>query len=237
MLEINLNGCTNYSEVSYMNAKKVKEYNDKYSHIPKDYYERFLYLLDKIKLSDKDLDKVRASIKRFLKIRWETIDLVVWFFPSATPRARLSGRTGVFYVKGAKFHSDIFRDFMEKEKLEYGVITTPCKLLIDLYVDIPENMGKVDKVLAELKFIRPMGKPDWDNAGKTYSDMIQKTLLLEDSLICEGTTRKFYSIKPRIEIRLEFMTKYDSKFNKRKIENWKTYEIAEENILEKDSIV
>jgi hypothetical protein len=98
-------------------------------------------------------------------------------------------------------------------------------------------MNRIDKILSELKLIRPMVKPDWDNAGKTYSDMIQKHLLLEDCLIIDGRTRKFYSIKPRIEINIKYMKKYDCKYNKKKIESWKFYEELEDKIVERDAIV
>ena len=78
-------------------------------------------------------------------------------------------------------------------------------------------MRENEKILAEMGYIRPISKPDWDNVGKTYSDMIQGTLLFDDSLIIEGISRKFYSIKPRIEIKIEYMKKYDSLYNTNKM--------------------
>ena len=78
-------------------------------------------------------------------------------------------------------------------------------------------MNNVEKICAELGIIRPTSKPDWDNVAKAYCDMIQGILIYDDSLIVEGNSRKFYSLKPRIEIKIEYMEDYDSKFNKRKI--------------------
>ena len=78
-------------------------------------------------------------------------------------------------------------------------------------------MKGIEKVAAELGFIRPISKPDWDNVGKTYCDMIQDLLIYDDSFIIEGTTKKFYSIKPRIEITLSYMEDFDSDFNRNKI--------------------
>ena len=78
-------------------------------------------------------------------------------------------------------------------------------------------MSSVDKVLAEMKLIRPVSKPDWDNLGKSYSDMIQGVLLQDDSIIIEGLSRKYYSIKPRVEITIDYMTEFDSKYNENKI--------------------
>ena len=78
-------------------------------------------------------------------------------------------------------------------------------------------MKSVDKILAELGFIRPTSKPDWDNIAKAYCDMIQDTLLYDDSLVIEGSSKKFYSVKPRIEISIEYMNDYDCEFNQKKI--------------------
>ena len=79
-------------------------------------------------------------------------------------------------------------------------------------------MTVYEKIFAELGLIRPIAKPDWDNLGKTYSDMIQGSLLYDDELIVEGISRKFYSMKPRIEISISYMKDIDCKFNKKKIE-------------------
>ena len=78
-------------------------------------------------------------------------------------------------------------------------------------------MSKVEMVLAEMGLIRPISKPDWDNIGKAYCDMIQGFLIYDDSLIIKGMSEKFYSIKPRIEITISYMEDFDSKFNKRKM--------------------
>ena len=79
-------------------------------------------------------------------------------------------------------------------------------------------MSKVDTVLAELGLIRPITKPDWDNLAKTYCDMIQGLLIKDDRLIVDGSLQKYYSIKPRVEVRLSYMESYDSNFTRKKIE-------------------
>ena len=47
--------------------------------------------------------------------------------------------------------------------------------------------------------------------------MIQGYILEDDSLVTEGYVKKRYSIKPRIEISIEYMEDYDSAFNRNKI--------------------
>ena len=78
-------------------------------------------------------------------------------------------------------------------------------------------MNKIERVLAEMGFIRPISKPDWDNVAKAYCDMIQGFLIYDDSLIIDGTSSKYYSLKPRIEITIEYMEDFDSDFNRKKM--------------------
>lgn len=219
-----------------MNKKELREYQEKYGDVPNNYFERFLYIMEELKISDKDREKIQKGLNKLLQTRWETINFVFYFVPKATPRARLSGRTRTFYVRNASSNYLLFKEFIEQDGHDLGIITTPCKLLVDLFLPMPAQMSREEKIYAELKLIRAISTPDWDNAGKTYSDMIQKSLLLTDSLVCEGLVRKYYSFKPRIEIRIDSMEMYDCKYNKKKIESWKMYKELEEKIVEKDYI-
>ena len=56
-----------------------------------------------------------------------------------------------------------------------------------------------------------------DNLIKTYTDMLKGALLYDDSIIYKGVSEKYYSVKPRIEITIQYMTDFDSDFNKKKI--------------------
>ena len=87
-------------------------------------------------------------------------------------------------------------------------------------------MNKKEVILAELGVIKPPISKDWDNLGKTYSDMIQKWLLINDGLIVKGTTEKFWSLKPRVEIILDYLVDFDCKYNKNLITKSKFYQEA-----------
>jgi len=219
-----------------MNKKELMDYAKKFGHVPEDMTERFLYIMELLKLKKKDIDSINDSLKAMIRAPWKTLDFVIYFIPKATPRAR-RGMSGVFYVRNASANSDFFKQFLDSCEQDLGIITTPCKMHIDIYMPMPSGMTRLEKVRAELKRIWAISKPDWDNAGKTYSDMIQKHLLLDDSLVAIGSVGKYYSFKPRIEIHLEYMEHYDSMYNKRKVEGWKTYQDMIDQIEEKDAIV
>ena len=195
--------------------KKIeREYIELYGEIPKEEGARFDYLMNEFCLKIKK-PRILDKIHHIQNIHWSSLDFVIYLVPTATPRPRFSSVSNTFYVSGASTNQEIFRSFFRKNKLPR--ISTQCKFECRSYLPIPKSMNKTNVVLAELGYIRPISKPDWDNLGKTYSDMIQSTLLEDDSLIIEGTSKKYYSLKPRIEIHIEWADEHDCRFNYNKI--------------------
>lgn len=193
--------------------KIEKEYNEVYGDIPKDYEGRLEYILNNMNLKRFN-EPLYEYMKRIRNIKWKNISYTIYLLPKATPRPR-SGNNGIFYVKGAKDNKKFFKNYFINNDVE--IIKTPCKFTCTSYFPIPKSMNNMEKIAAELGLIRPISKPDWDNVAKAYCDMIQDTLLLDDALIIEGTSKKFYSVKPRIEIEISYMEDFDSHFNKNKI--------------------
>lgn len=192
-----------------------KEYNKLYGDIPKYNNERIDYLLKDTNLKRNKL-KVYDEIQRINSIKWKKKSFTLYIIPKATPRPR-SGKNGIFYVKGSSDNKKFFKEFIKDKELE--IINTPCKIECISYLPISKSMNSVNKILAELGFIRPISKPDWDNLAKAYCDMIQGYLLEDDALIIEGISKKYYSIKPRVEITIEWMESFDCKYNEDKIIN------------------
>lgn len=192
--------------------KIEKEYIAEYGDIPETPQGRIEMLLEDINLS-KCKGSVFDKIKLIDNIKWNRLSYTIYLLPKATPRPR-SGK-GIFYVKGAQDNKKIFNRFMESQDIP--MVYTPCKFYCNTYFPIPHSMNKLERIIAELGYIRPISKPDWDNVAKAYCDMIQGSLLYDDSLIIEGISKKFYSIKPRIEVTIEYMENFDSDFNKNKI--------------------
>jgi Holliday junction resolvase RusA-like endonuclease len=203
------------------NKKELKLYQDEYGEVSNDHLERIYNFLDGI--NERQLVGIRNDIENNLNTKWKTISFIFYFIPKATPRARLSGFGKHFYVADAMNNRKLMEKFVKQELSEFKVITTACKFYCDCYFPIPKTMNKSEKLRAELKLVNNLTKPDWDNLGKTYSDMIQNTIIMDDSLIIEGSVRKFYSSKPRIEITIEYADRYDSKYNMKNITRRKQY--------------
>ncbi len=102
----------------------------------------------------------------------------------------------------------INNDLIELENL----IHTPCIVEYNVYQKTPTVFNTTDTFLAELGLIRPITKPDWDNIGKKYSDMYNHNVWIDDTLVISGTVNKYYSILPRIEIKLKYLNMLYNKY-------------------------
>jgi Holliday junction resolvase RusA-like endonuclease len=194
--------------------KMEKEYDKDYGSIPKRSVERLTEYLQTIKPS-KWKESIFDDIKRLSSVKWKKESFIVYLLPKATPRPRSTSNGSFFYVKGA---SDNKKFFLRNVKdMDLPMICTPCKFNCVAYLPIPKSMNPKDQILAEFGFIRPISKPDFDNIVKTYTDMLQDVILVDDALIVEGTSMKYYSWKPRIEFSIEYMEDFDCDFNKKKI--------------------
>lgn len=193
--------------------KMERDYEEKYGDIPAGMLDRLDYLLHSFKsnkcLKGQLINRLESCFHR----KWKEIRYTIYLLPKATPRPR-STNYGFFYVKGAGDNKKLF--LREINNLGWDMIKTPVRFHCTSYLPIPNSMNNLEKVLAELGFIYPL-RPDFDNLIKTYTDMLKGTLLWDDSIIFEGISKKYYSVKPRIEIRIEYMEDFDSDFNKKKI--------------------
>ncbi len=105
-----------------------------------------------------------------------------------------------------------------------GLICTRVEITIEAYLPTPiKSMTATEVILAEKGLIRPISTPDFDNIAKTYTDALQDILLFNDNIINPGHIEKFYSIKPRLKIKIKYQTDFDSQYNRRKTLNGTKY--------------
>lgn len=191
-------------------------YDEKYGKIPDDADERLQYLISSFK-SNKWEEQFLPYLQQIGKLKWKKRKFIFYIIPKATPRPRGFMRKGNihFYVKGADDHKKFMKYYL-KNMEDIELIQTSVKFDCKVFLPIPTTMKSVEQLCAELGFIRPMAKPDWDNLAKTYCDMINDLLITDDKNIIDGHLCKYYSIKPRIEITLEYLEDFDSDFNRKK---------------------
>lgn len=203
-------------------GKKEQDYNRIYGDIPNNIKERFSVLIEKLNIRKKEYDVIVSRIKNVIyNTEWYHENFVFYIIPEGTPRPRV-GKRGIFYVKGAASDRIFFKNYLEESNNEYDIITTPCVFDCRVYMPLPSTMNRIEKIMSELGVIRPISIPDWDNIGKKYCDMIQSSLLLNDSLVIDGRVRKYYSYKPRVEVRISYIEDYISSYNRSKVSKWKS---------------
>lgn len=207
--------------------QNILDYQANYGAIPKDYMERLSWLYQEVRFTESDLFDLLDSLDELEQVQWNEINYIFYMTPKATPRPRAAfnskPNTFHFYVGGAKYNKNIFEQFHKEHSNMECVISTPCSLDTRVYIQTPNGMSKKEKIAAELGVIHNVNAPDWDNLGKSYSDMVQDILISNDSIVFRGAVQKFYSVLPRIEVQLRFMTQYDCKYNKRTIEKRKSF--------------
>lgn len=197
-----------------MRAKSAKvqekEYQEKYGHIPDTNEEILKYIESTKKLN---WDKIHALENNIRNLKWNTLDIVLPVIPTPSPRPRYSSVTHSFYVVGAKENHKLIKKYL----VEHDIIYTRTHFYMETYQPTPSSMTNDEMYCAEKKLIEPLQNGDWDNLAKTYCDMLQGDLLLNDNIISRGTVQKYYSIKPRVVMKIMYQDGFDCKFNERRI--------------------
>ena len=206
-----------------MLKKNLELYLEKYRDISFSMEERLINFIITSKIKEKDSIKLSDMISDRMNIKRQQLICIFYIIPESTPRPRLRLSTGKFYVKNSSSNKKFCELLIEKEKDLFNIITTPTKFICNTYMPIPNGMNRFEKIMAELGYYRPVVDPDWDNLGKTYSDMVKNTILLDDRLIQDGEVHKYYSLKPRVEILFDYLIDYDCKYNKKLVEKSKSY--------------
>lgn len=202
--------------------KKKEKYEHLYGDIPKEEDARMNFLLSQLNFKKQEIPFIHTMKNLLMHIPKKKEAFTLFLVPEPTPRPRFSSKTHSFYVKGARDNFELFQEILD-ELDEIPVICTASSLKLTSYLPTPKAMNRFEKYFAELGLIKPISIPDWDNLAKTYSDMIQKNLILNDSIIWQGISTKRYSIKPRIELEIEYDLAYDCSFNRKKIEASRYY--------------
>ena len=186
-----------------------KTYEILFGDIPEDDEGRLTYILGKKIGNSKFKSEIDKIIKKFKKYKKKKIEFT-WYKvlkPSARPRANMRSGLMHMYVPRAADNGKQFSEFCKENNLP--IIDTPCTLNIKIYQKTPSSFSIKNKLLAEMGLIRPWGRTgDFDNYAKAVADAIQHGMLVDDCLITSSQIDKFYSIKPRVFVQIEYYEKF-----------------------------
>lgn len=210
-------------------VEKAIIYEDKYKDIPRDYEERLSWMCDKYKLSENKMISILEK-RRFIMNTLFYTDLIIILYEepegSPRPRFRLINRhnfineamTNSNFVHVYSLNAKEDNMYMQRIVQETDLINlqqmiyTPCIVEYNTFQKTPLVFNVEDIFLSEIGLIRPITKPDWDNICKKYSDMSNHNLWLDDTLVVSGTINKFYSILPRVEIKIKYLNTLYNKY-------------------------
>lgn len=197
-------------------VEDAKEYQKLYGHLPNTQEELVKYLIKENKVSTEDIN---SMLKKESEIPWLSFHLALQVHPYPTPRPRVLSN-GMTYVRGAKKHRKLIKEYIDNADIIY----TKTYFTVKTFQVMPKDVNKKEAILFEMGVYQPLIDPDWDNLGKTYSDMVQNILLINDNIIVKGSIEKYCSIKPRVEIDIEYQQSFDCKFNERRVTRTKSYQ-------------
>lgn len=202
--------------------QKAEDYAAKFGHIPIDYKERLSWLYDELHITEREAYEILDIHRRMLSsLQYYTVNIVLFEIPEGSPRPRMRivnrqnlsnmalANSEFIHVYSLTGHEDqvFMKRLMTEQEFEglNQIICTPCDVDINAYFKTPSSYSRKEIILAEVGLHRPPFKPDWDNIEKKYSDMFNKNVWLDDALVVDGGIHKYYSVLPRIEIRLRFL--------------------------------
>lgn len=213
--------------------QKAEEYNVKYDLIPRDDNTRMDMLFTPLTINKKNnlydtIDRMKEELK------YNELTFILYEEPEGSPRPRfrLINRKNLLnaalnnsnfvhvYSPVASGDNAYMKRLTDDEIISLdSLIYTPCVMIIDAYLRTPKAFNQTDTILAEMKYIRPISKPDWDNIGKKYSDMCNNNIWYDDAFVISGTVNKYYSTLPRLEIKIAYLNKLYNRYQYNQIKN------------------
>lgn len=98
-----------------------------------------------------------------------------------------------------------YKDYVRLASAEHApskLLEGPLAVMIIAYRSIPKSFSKKKTAAAEAGEIYPTTKPDADNYLKGVKDALKGIMWVDDSQVVDVYTRKRYSSKPRIEVKI-----------------------------------
>lgn len=200
---------------------RMQEYEEAFPIRNPDALSRLESYLSKQKNPDKILQKAADKAVQILEDReYESIHITLYEYPFQTARPRtFKGHT---FSPNAAENKAYFDTALHKVIETIKLINTPGEIEVEAYLEMPKAVPPEEVILFEARLLTPVEKPDYDNVGKCYTDMLTDVLIIDDDIFWRGEIKKFYSLLPRVEITIRYITKHESKYIYKKLKSRKT---------------
>lgn len=217
--------------------QKIKEYNDTYTDKEMDLkYHLTQYFNSRGWDINKATNKAMTKFKKIYDQReYESIRIILYEYPMKTDRPRTIG--GHTFSPNANSNHEYFEKAYKQVVKSLKLINTPAEIEIDAYMEMPKQVKPDEVILFESKVLEVVDTPDYDNIGKCYTDMLKNTLITDDDIFHVGIARKYYSVLPRVEIKITYIKRHESEYVYKKIRNRKSIKkLQEEGMIDLHAI-
>lgn len=207
-------------------SARIEDYNKKYAKRIQDPTDAVIqYFKDRKWNLEKATKKAAKKLDTILSKReYENIHITLYEYPMKTDRPR-SFRDHIYSPNAAANHS-YFEKAVRKVIKSIKLINTPAEITIEAYLEMPKKVPPDEVILFEAKVLDVLDYPDYDNIGKCYTDMLKDIFVIDDDIFYRGTVVKYYSVIPRIEITIRYLTKHESDYIWKKIKSRKSVKYA-----------
>lgn len=133
------------------------------------------------------------------------IQFTVYGEPVAQGRPRASTQGGFVRMYDPAKSKD-YKDYVRLAASQHApssLLEGPIGMMLTVYRSMPKSFSKRKAALAEAGQIQPTTKPDVDNYLKGVKDALKGIIWKDDSQVVEVLTRKRYSARPRIEVKIK----------------------------------
>lgn len=159
-------------------------------------------LLTTLKLNkrdEKEIDEVLGTTKEL-----KCLELLHLGEPKAQtrPRAVRMGAGIRMYDQSAPIKESLANSIILQLGTDFRPLKSELFFELKFFKSYPKSFSKKKQLLAETGHLRPTNKPDIDNYEKLVFDALKGVLYVDDGLVVSCKSEKYYSIKPRVEIKV-----------------------------------
>lgn len=158
------------------------------------------------------MTEITDKIKQWIQNnKFKKIDLVYYGDTLSARRPKstiIAGNVSVYDDPRDKSYKMEFLEQVQQQLgKDFSIIEGEIHMTISSYRPILKSLNKFKKILAEMKLLRPTTKPDTDNIAKLVMDAMNKKLYLDDSQISDLRVKKYFGLKPRVEVKIRYREK------------------------------
>ena len=109
---------------------------------------------------------------------------------------------GTYSPKKTVNYETYIKELFAVKYPDFVPVEGALELELTALLTIPASISNKRKAMMKSNEIRPAKRPDVDNLVKIVMDALEKLVYKNDSQIVDESTHKFFSIRPRLEIRI-----------------------------------